>query len=738
MKTKITLLLTLIIFMGELSSQILVEKTVGTSSNQVKIESLINTDQYVLQSNIDGQKVFVKETPRSAANRPDNIELEINLNFDPEVYFPRTVVLYNETGGVYSTSVRGVNSVVINIPEGQYDILLYSGTQAANTDLYLIKEQIEVQANVPLTLTPSEAQNFIQMSFLDDEGETLKPEPFGNGVRAIPSFTQSFAFNPTDMVIFNSMTFWVSQGSSDAQMWDFYINDVSERYSFFHAYNAVRHDGMFFASQFESANGFDSSASYQNDPNDYIFHQEKFQPSVAGNAAGNYLKGFKTNVSWNGKMVGGFALLDESHEIDLEQGVPIYLDNHLREGSAKFEIAPSLADYVEEKTLMITGNPILLGNPGDIKYGSGATAIASGRNFHMADGWAMTLPFNPQFTFNTSQNLDMIQGNNVPILNVFSGNHILAGTKRTGIVVQSIGRYGEVRESDLKEIAVEILHDGDSVYTGDVSGLLAFQILWRMGGHPDGIFEITMTSTNTEVDGISGFTQTKVSSDWTKEDWTAPVITRMQFRDTSGQVIDRFESAQDGTVRITAGDFEYDSTLGSFNYQEGNQVEFFYSKNGEDEWAELELTEYPEHFFMPGFGDYYEASLEDIQQIENEVWYDVKLISTDAAGNTLTQMVSPAFFIENSNLGVQDAFQPEIMMFPNPFSSNLIIKGLPEEMQSGFRFTVTDLLGRLIHSEDVIAHKNQFVWEATSLATGTYIVKITNGRTSFTQKIIKK
>lgn len=436
--------------------------------------------------------------------------------------------------------------------------------------------------------------------------------------------------------------------------------------------------------------------------------------------------------------MGGLKIIDTANEIDLEEGLSLYLDNHLNEGPSRLQVAPSLADYVEEKTHLINGNPILLGDPGVIKYGSGATAITSGNNQHNVDGWPTALPFNPQFTFEQNESLDMIQGNNVPILSIFSTNYILAGTKRTDIKTQSIGRYGEVRESDNNEIAVLIEHNGDSVYTGDTSGLSRFLLLWRVGGHPDGVFDITMTSTNTEVDGIPGYSQTKVSSDWTKEDWTAPSITRLQFRNTSGQVIDRFESAQDGTVRISAGDFEFDSTLGSFNYHEGNQVEFFYSKNGEDEWEELELTEYPEYFFMPGFGDYYEASLEDVQQIENEVWYDVKLISTDAAGNTQTQVISPAFFIENANLSIQDVSSSKIVMFPNPIYSSLIINGLPEEMQSGFSFTVTDLLGRQIHSEAVGTATNSFVWDASKLASGTYIVKLTNGRTLFTQKIIKK
>lgn len=43
---------------------------------------------------------------------------------------------------------------------------------------------------------------------------------------------------------------------------------------------------------------------------------------------------------------------------------------------------------------MITGNPILLSNPGVVEYGPGATAITTGNTIHYADGWSKVLPFN--------------------------------------------------------------------------------------------------------------------------------------------------------------------------------------------------------------------------------------------------------------------------------------------------------------------------------------------------------
>lgn len=736
MKLKTTLLLVLFIYTSTLSSQVLVETIHGTSSNQIKMESLINTDQYVMQSEVKDQKIFVKNNPSPAAGRVEDIELEIYVEYDPEVYFLHSLAIFNESGYLYSPYDVSVNPIIVNVPEGQYDFICYFFKHDEGINGYLIKEQIDVQANVPVTLTLSEAQNFIQMSFLDDEGETLRPEPFGSGPRAKSAFSQHFIFNPADMVVWNTFSFWVALGGSGDERedsWNFYINDISDRYSFIHFYNAVRHDGLFFASQFESIDGFNNDSSYQNDPEDYIFHQDKFQPSVAGTTAGNYLKGIKTMASWNERMIGGFGIVDDDNEIDLEEGISIYLDNHFDEGLSRVQVAPSLADYYEAGLpVMIAGNPILLGNPGDIEYGSGATAMTTGNNLHIIDGYSRVLPFNPQFTFSKDESTEMIQGNNVPILNVVTSNYILADTKRTDINVQSIGRYGEVRESDHKEISVLLEYNGDSIYNGDIAGLPRFLLQWRVAGHPDGVFDITATSTNTQVDGIPGFSRTKVSSDWTKEDWTAPSISRLQFRDISGQVVDRFDSAEDGTVRIASGDFEFDYISGSFAYQEGSQLEFLYRKNGEEDWEEIELTEYPEYFFMPGFGAYYEASLEDVIVLQENSWFDVKVISTDAMGNSQEQIISPAFKISNATIGIDDLNMEELIVYPNPVE-NILTLNANDQIE---KVEIYNLLGKKLFSSSF--NKKEVQIDVSQFSAGIYLVNINTSQSTKTYKIIKE
>ena len=117
-----------------------------------------------------------------------------------------------------------------------------------------------------------------------------------------------------------------------------------------------------------------------------------------------------------------------------------------------------------------------------------------------------------------------------------------------------------------------------------------FLFQWSIQNHPDGVFDVTMTSTNSEVNGIPGVSTTQITYDWTKADWTAPSVQRLQFRDTSGKVTDRFNDSSEGTVRLAAGDFEIDLFAGTFNYQQGNNITFYYRNHEQNEWTELALT----------------------------------------------------------------------------------------------------------------------------------------------------
>lgn len=741
-KNYLNLLLGLLLSVGTLSAQVIVERTNGSSSNQAKIEPIFDKTGYVLHSGDANQKVYAKKTPTNSTNRNNladqDVTLTINLDFDPDIYFAPFTIIVDESGYLDVAYWEGTNPITLTVPAGEYDVIVASTINATSQFSFVIKEQQQFTGDTELAIQLAEAQNYIQMRFLDEAGEDLKPYDTANGPIAIPSYTQHLLFNPLGMSVYDIYTtlHYTEVGWEDS--WNFYINDVSERYSYLQAYSAIRQDGTFFASKYDQITGVSGSLTLQNNPGDYVFHEEKFQPSPLAQAENNYLYAMKTMASWNGIPIGGFQIVDTNNEGNLEQGTKVFIDNHLDAGSFQFLVAPSLADYVQgTNSLLISGNPIVLEGDGDITYGSGSSSLSLDSQLNAVNTSPLVLPFNPQFAFTKNDNPSITQGDNVPLLNLFAGNYQTETTKRSELFVQSIGRYGEVRENDLIAIDVTVKYNGDSVYSGPFSGLSGFLFQWFTQNHPDGVFDVTMTCTNSEVNGMPGFSSTQITYDWTKDDWTAPSVQRLQFRDASGKVTDRFNESSEGSVRLAAGDFEIDLFAGRFNYQQGNNIAFYYSSHGQNEWTELALTERPEYFFMPGFGDYYEASLGSIQQQGNEnIWYDVRIVCTDAAGNSQIQVVSPAFYI-GGELSTNEFSKSDAIIYPSPFNDIVNIY-LPEKISGNYTLSITDLSGRVIHSETKKPDQQNIFYDGASLASGVYILKVKTDTMNISKRVVKK
>lgn len=103
---------------------------------------------------------------------------------------------------------------------------------------------------------------------------------------------------------------------------------------------------------------------------------------------------------------------------------------------------------------------------------------------------------------------------------------------------------------------------------------------------------------------------------------------------------------------VTGGDFSYVENfdypyIGYFTCAAPASVKAYYSPNGTDTWKELALVEDPAKYFMPAFGHFYEADLSNVTAEDDDMWFDVRLEMTDAAGNYQKQLISPAFFVSN-------------------------------------------------------------------------------------------
>ena len=145
------------------------------------------------------------------------------------------------------------------------------------------------------------------------------------------------------------------------------------------------------------------------------------------------------------------------------------------------------------------------------------------------------------------------------------------------------------------------------------------------------------------------------------------------------KMLDRFATANDGSIEFSAGDFNAITTplqLIAFNRQAPESVEVSYSPYGEDNWSELSVEEVPEYYW-PVMGWFYTGSLAGVTGQGLNGWFDLKIRLTDAAGNWQEQVISPAFRIDDL------AYSSVVTITPDKVGDNAIYNLAGQRMRGG-------------------------------------------------------
>ncbi len=240
-------------------------------------------------------------------------------------------------------------------------------------------------------------------------------------------------------------------------------------------------------------------------------------------------------------------------------------------------------------------------------------------------------------------------GNSAPILSHMMQQTQISETDKALYFAPNayIGRYGEVRRSDQVNLKSEVYLDGEKIFESTPENTLENWI-WQFAfdGHEKGELELVYTNNNVRVDDVDGFNITKVKLDERNDDPFAPTTQMLIFKDRNGVITDRFDKAENGIVEFSAGDFNYVVEDYSGYYTCAPiTVKLEYAPYGTTDFAELNVEEVPENYYMPGFGYFYRGSLADVDAMSANGWYDLRFTLTDEAGNSMEQHLSPAFKI---------------------------------------------------------------------------------------------
>ncbi len=736
----------LFLFVGlNASAQIIFSEHRSSSSDNSAIdEHYFNADDYTKVMDLFGHIEYQKnKLPLVNINYKDvsttNVNLSLNFNFDTSEYFVSSILIFNETGYLQTFTYNDfTNPLLVSIPIGIYDIITeFQPLDDSDKIRIVIKEQQNLQSNSTLQIAATEAINYISTTAYDENGNILQPEA---GAGGYIFFQRLLYYNPLNLATLGDYYFLVDPFGNQDPTWNFYVNTVSNRYSIIQTLKGNGFDVGNYFSKFETISEIDAAVSIANDPANWSYHTEKFQATLL--ADNTIAPAYFTASTYNGNLIAGWETSSGGIINPGEDPFRAYLNNPFDGDPVQLVVIPGIIDkYVSYSpttggiSYYTKGNPVFSDGNGGVLYGSGdiSSNDHSDPNYEivpfLSDDYYLVegnnhqlLPLHPKFSFDNLTTPSVILGDNVPItITGFSGNKFK---------IEKKGRYGETRETDYLASQLEIHQNGNVIYSG------TYKDFQNSNLPTSGEIEIVLTTSNTMVEDLQGNNTTIINYTAGEND-APPTLQHLQFRNVDAQVTNIFDSIEGATLRLAAGDFKFnpiDGLNGYYTFIEGNSLLISYSVHDQNDWITLSLTEFPEFFQMTAFGNYYEASLSNIQNQNDNSWYDLKVICTDASGNIQEQKISPAFKINESVLNNDNAKDSNLMVYPNPFKNRLNIL-LPESVNGTYTFMVTDLIGRIVYNKS--QNDKLFSWDGSYLSSGVYIFSIEIDGKSITKKVIK-
>lgn len=266
-------------------------------------------------------------------------------------------------------------------------------------------------------------------------------------------------------------------------------------------------------------------------------------------------------------------------------------------------------------------------------------------------------PGNETFLFPLDK-LSMSGGDSAPLLTLYNCPSISCAEDGESFYYMTpyfyyTGRIGESLGSTEAFASVSLSIDGAIVAENmnDVEELCA------KNHDTPGKYELNISTDNFEIDGIMGGNRAYISYDNLNEDSMPPSVTMLQFRNSEGDVTQRFSNTENTEILLSAADFiicvgevdEYGDIPEWLGCSEPAEVRATCVPTGSmgELFDTIELAVVPEAFMEHGFGAFYRGSLKDVTLESPTGWYDLTLFVKDAAGNSQKQTLSPAFYIDS-------------------------------------------------------------------------------------------
>lgn len=591
--------------------------------------------------------------------------------YNPDFFLESRYEIWDETG---ETEVY-----YFQVPAGTYDVYTqyYSYVEGWNGFANLVHEDIEVNGNVEVRFSPEElTEKVVIKPMLRNGKEAVLP--LYNDLDEEPWYEIDYSDATADFSYLNYVFFregceMLSAGYSVSdiriQGWNeettFLSNKLSDKYHYIFQYFLEDMNGEvqitttdMIGAESGVVNNYTENfvkypvPAFSKTPLYKEYGIEKFNTSIQGilwindiqqGGGGMYLSSLSPDVY--------YAIQPVGDNINLK--APVRSTSIQAEKTVTFqeEDEGEIYEWTETLRAEMPGLPALY-NGSDWEYINQNHSECGNFSYQVPEeGPIVEYPGVPSYCYFSDQITQPI-GNSSPILVTMTQVNEYPDATIFLIDPQAyIGRYGEVRNCDQWNLHTLVTLNGEKVFDSDSGEYLDdWCIENSLDGHEKGIIEATFTNRNILVDeAIPGFNVTTMKVDERNDDVCTPTTQMLIFKNTDGEITDRFNKGEEGIIEFSAGDFNWHDTDTKWYYScDEADVTVEYAAYGENNFMPLEVEEIPENYYMPGFGYFYRGSLADVTMPTSNGWYDLRFTLTDKSGNEMVQHISPAFKIDTN------------------------------------------------------------------------------------------
>lgn len=471
------------------------------------------------------------------------------------------------------------------------------------------------------------------------------------------------------------------------------------------------------------------SAKYSSKPSDYLSAEANFGSTAyyADGVVPNNGVNLMYSTIYDGYYCTWAVSNIQSQTLDNKIFNKVYFNVADFNGDAPFKIYPGISLPVAQiktgrfsTTYAISTPPFandkgrvaVLGMPNSEKPVTGTWG-------RQPDGTHRISEYNPAMSYYVDSKLNLSNSTATTVL-VPATN---SGT--TSVTYGFTGIYGERREIDALAAKPVLTLNGDTLATTESDLKKTFDS-WKANAPASGKVRLTVLNPNVRIDTLKGETFTELEYASTGLKNTPPVLQILRPM-AKGKITDRFDSPSGAELVFVGG--TYLSTMIGNNYYmtfgENVKAKAEYALHGNTKYTDLAVAENSDNFWMPGWGQYFSASLAGVKADKKGNWYDVRITLTDNAGNTLRHTFSPAFFMKAGDVGVNSVMDNEGISITRNGSA-YSIKGTSDPA-----FEILDISGRRI------ASGNSTTVDMSDLPSGIYFVAVSDNGTRKVFKMVK-